>query len=60
MIELLLIDDDKSLTELLGAYLENQGYSIRLAHNGFEGLRALFNLQPDLVILDVTMPHRNG
>ncbi len=60
MIELLLIDDDKSLTELLGAYLENQGYSIRLAHNGFEGLRALFNLQPDLVILDVAMPQRNG
>lgn len=60
MTELLLIDDDESLTELLGSYLEKQGYSVRVARNGREGMRALFNHHPDLVLLDVTMPLRDG
>lgn len=60
MTELLLIDDDESLTELLGAYLEKQGYTTQIARNGREGLRALFTHHPDLVLLDVTMPFRDG
>jgi two-component system KDP operon response regulator KdpE len=60
MPELLLIDDDESLTELLGSYLSNQGFVIKVAKDGNEGLRFLFNYQPDLVILDVTMPKRDG
>ena len=60
MPELLIIDDDQNLTELLGAYLENQGYAIKVANDGREGIRTLFNHQPDLVILDVTMPLKDG
>jgi len=60
MSELLIIDDDESLTELLGAFLANQGYMIKIARDGKEGLRKLFNHTPDLVILDVTMPQRDG
>jgi len=60
MPELLIIDDDLNLTDLLGAYLENQGYVVRVAINGKEGIRTLFNHQPDLVILDVTMPLKDG
>ena len=60
MSELLLIDDDESLTELLGSYLENQGHSVRIAGDGKDGIRALFSRSPDLVVLDVTMPKRDG
>lgn len=60
MANLLLIDDDQSLTELLGVYLEEFGYTVHSAHNGDAGLRAFFSWQPDLVILDVTMPKRDG
>lgn len=60
MYDLLLIDDDSSLTELLGAYLTNQGYAIRIAENGKDGLRALFSHSPNLVVLDVTMPRSDG
>jgi DNA-binding response OmpR family regulator len=60
MPKLLLIDDDKSLTELLDSYLSNQGFSIKVAKDGSEGFRFLFDYQPDLVILDVTMPKRDG
>ena len=60
MPKLLLIDDDKSLTELLGSYLTDQGFSIKVAKDGSEGFRFMFNFRPDLVILDVTMPKRDG
>lgn len=60
MTEILLIDDDQSLTELLGAFLEKQGYSIHVAENGGDGIRAIFTHHPDLVLLDVTLPFRDG
>lgn len=60
MASLLLIDDDRSLTELLSGYLVEEGYKVQVAHNGNEGLRALYATHPDLVVLDVTMPERDG
>jgi two-component system KDP operon response regulator KdpE len=60
MPELLLIDDDESLTELLGPYFSNQGFTVRVSNDGKDGLRELFTRTPDLVILDVTMPQRDG
>ncbi len=60
MTDLLLIDDDDNLTELLAAYLQNQGYSVKVARNGIEGLRAMFDARPNLIILDVTMPLQDG
>jgi two-component system KDP operon response regulator KdpE len=60
MPELLLIDDDESLTELLSSFLANQGYTMRVASDGVVGLRMLFAHTPDLVVLDITMPQRDG
>ncbi|MBW8011883.1 MAG: response regulator transcription factor [Chloroflexi bacterium] len=60
MPELLIIDDDGNLTELLGTFLSNRGHSIKTAPDGISGLRKMFESKPDLVILDVTMPKRDG
>jgi len=60
MSDLLIIDDDKSLTQLLGDYLSDQGYSVRTVENGKLGLRAMYERQPDIVLLDVTMPEKDG
>jgi two-component system KDP operon response regulator KdpE len=60
MSKLLLIDDDQSLSELLAAYLTNQGYHVQVEQDGKAGLKTLFQDTPDLVILDVTMPLRDG
>ena len=60
MIDLLLIDDDANLTELLGNYLGKRGYAVRIAHNGAEGVRMVHAYQPALVVLDVSMPVRDG
>ncbi|MEK7327785.1 MAG: response regulator transcription factor [Chloroflexota bacterium] len=60
MADVLLIDDDHNLTQLLGDYLSSQGCGTRVAGDGREGLRALFERQPDLIVLDVTMPNKDG
>lgn len=60
MIDLLLIDDDTKLTELLGGFLRERGYSLRIANNGADGLKQFFADEPNLVVLDVSMPERSG
>jgi two-component system KDP operon response regulator KdpE len=60
MPEILFVDDDANLSELFGEYLRGQGISVRTAPNGREGLRAIFERKPDLVVLDVNMPIKDG
>ena len=60
MAKMLLIDDDSGLTELLSDYLQNSGHDVHVALDGQEGLRRFFAVQPDLVVLDVTMSGRDG
>jgi two-component system KDP operon response regulator KdpE len=60
MTNLLIIDDDKGLDQLLSDYLAGQGYSVRAAENGKLGLRAMYERQPDIILLDVTMPEKDG
>ena len=60
MARLLLIDDDRSLLELLSGFLAPQGFAVTTADGGRAGLRALYADHPDLIVLDVTMPEKDG
>ena len=60
MTEILIIDDDQGLTQLLGDYLVDQGYTIRAANDGHLGLRAIFERKPGLILLDIHMPNQDG
>ncbi|MGB0387087.1 MAG: response regulator transcription factor [Ardenticatenaceae bacterium] len=60
MIHILLIDDDRLITEPLARTLTLSGYKVSVAHNGREGLDLALEREPDLVILDVLMPEMNG
>ncbi len=60
MTDLLIIDDDKGLTQLLSDYLSEQGYTVRAVENGKLGLRAMYERPPNVVLLDVTMPEKDG
>jgi len=57
---LLIIDDDEALVELLESYFTGLGYRVATARNGQEGLERFRAVQPDLVLLDVTMPKMDG
>ncbi|MBE1555958.1 response regulator transcription factor [Sporosarcina limicola] len=57
---ILVLDDDKDITNLLRIYLEMEHYEVHLAHDGEEGLKILSNIPADLIILDVMMPKKDG
>jgi adenylate cyclase len=58
--KILLIDDSPDVVEILADLLQGHGYAIDTAANGVEGLARIESGQPDLVLLDVTMPKMTG
>lgn len=56
----LVADDDQAVRKLLKINLERSGFSILEADNGEDALELALEARPDLVILDVLMPGRNG
>jgi DNA-binding response OmpR family regulator len=56
----LVVDDDADIRGLVRELLERSGYRVAAAADGREGLRALYASPPDLVLLDVNMPHLDG
>jgi DNA-binding response OmpR family regulator len=57
---ILVIDDDRSIVELVKLYLTSEGYTVEVAHNGREGLRLFNQSQPALVLLDLMLPELDG
>lgn len=58
--KILIVDDEQQITRVLRTALSTQGYSLRVAANGVEGMEAVHEWKPDLVITDVSMPEMNG
>jgi DNA-binding response OmpR family regulator len=54
------VDDDTELSDGLRAVLERQGYRVLQARDGQQGKQQIYNLRPDLVILDMMMPRMGG
>lgn len=57
---ILVIDDDPDIAKLLTIILKTQGFAIYQAFDGREGLKRVYELHPDLIVLDVMMPEING
>ncbi len=60
MTKVLLIDDDRRHSELLQAYCKRFGIDIECAFDADEGLRKLSHLEPELLLLDIMLPGRDG
>lgn len=58
--KILLVDDEKDLVEMLEKRLKNSGYTVVTAGNGEEGLKALKAEDPNLLVLDISMPVMDG
>ena len=58
--KLLVVDDDPNICELLRLYFEKEGYQVKTASDGFEGVSIFKNFDPDLVLLDIMMPRKDG
>lgn len=60
MPRILVVDDDALQREVLAAALSAQGWTVRTAANGVEGLAALREEPPDVLVLDLMMPALDG
>ena len=58
--KILVVDDDKNICELLRLYLVKEGYAVTMVHDGNAALTEYERLHPDLILLDVKMPGRDG
>jgi len=59
-IRILAVDDDATIRKLLQVNLELEGFEVHLANDGQDGLDKVRELRPDLVLLDIMMPHLTG
>ena len=60
MSQILIIDDDKELTDLLQEFLGEHKYSTTVYHDPLEGLEFLKKNSPDLILLDIMLPKMDG
>ena len=56
----LVVDDEPTIAEVVGGYLERAGYATRIAHDGRAALAAVDEDRPDLVVLDLMLPGVDG
>jgi two-component system alkaline phosphatase synthesis response regulator PhoP len=58
--KILIVDDDPDLVEAVSTILESKGYAVSTAYDGVEGLKKARTENPDLIVLDVMMPNKDG
>lgn len=58
--KILIIEDEKELAEILAAYLEVEGFQAISANDGMDGLLAFDSENPQLVLLDIMLPRKDG
>ncbi|MBN1276996.1 MAG: sigma-54-dependent Fis family transcriptional regulator [Deltaproteobacteria bacterium] len=60
MKKTLVIDDDKNILTTLEVYLEDKGFEVSIANSGVKGLEIFQQEKPDLILLDMKLPDRDG
>ncbi len=60
MPRILLVEDNELNRDMLSRRLQRQGFEVRVAADGLQGLEAADHIVPDLVLMDVVLPGMNG
>lgn len=58
--KILIVDDDVNICELIGLYIEKEGYDVVKAHNGISAVELFKSTSPSLVVLDIMLPGIDG
>ena len=56
----LIVDDDVNICEVIGLYVEKEGFQVKFAHDGLQGIAAFKNETPNIVVLDIMLPGADG
>ena len=57
---MLVVEDEADVAEMIRYNLGKEGYDVRLASNGTDALRQVKEAKPDVILLDIMVPHLNG
>ncbi|HHW36624.1 MAG TPA: response regulator transcription factor [Bacillales bacterium] len=57
---ILVVDDEMPIADILQFNLEKEGYKVTCAYDGLEALRKVEEVKPDLILLDIMLPHKDG
>lgn len=58
--KMLIIDDDVNICELIKVYFQNEGYDVAIANDGIKGISLFKSYDPDIVLLDLMLPKKDG
>jgi DNA-binding response OmpR family regulator len=59
-IRILVVDDEENVSQLLKLYLESEGYEVQIADNGLKATEMAKKIKPDLIVLDIMLPFKDG
>lgn len=59
-MKILVVEDDKHISELISLYLSKEGFEVKQIYDGNSALNEFANYQPDLVLLDLMLPGKDG
>ncbi len=60
MVKILLVDDDTAILRMLSKYLCQEGFTVETATSGKQGFQSFKKGQPDIILLDITLPDEDG
>ena len=58
--KILVIDDDLAICEMIKNYFEKEGYEVKAVNDGFSGIDSFKLYDPDIVLLDIVLPKKDG
>lgn len=58
--KVLVVDDEKPISDILKFNLQKEGYEVNVAFDGEEGIRKVYEFEPDLILLDIMLPRMDG
>ena len=59
-INVLVVDDEPDIVEILKYNLQKEGYEVATAEDGLKAVKTAIKFQPDVILLDIMMPHQDG
>ena len=59
-MKILVVEDEERIRKVIKSFLEKKGYNVKEACDGEEGLDIFYEWNPDLILLDVMMPKKDG
>ena len=60
MTKILVVDDERPIAEIIKYNLQKEGFEVKTAYDGDEAIKAVHSMEPELVILDIMLPKKNG